>query len=102
MKQNSKTNGTNTSVKVHSIVSNGITIEAQGNTYFLPYSSNPWFENAKVTDVFNVEPVGKKRHTLGRFGRGFSHRKYYSSRKISIDCTLKYRTLFRLLPKKRI
>jgi hypothetical protein len=40
-------------------VSNGITIEAQGNTYFLPYSTNPWFENAKVSDVFNIEPVGK-------------------------------------------
>jgi len=59
MQWNSTTNGTNTSVKVHSIVSNGITIEAQGNTYFLPYSSNPWFEKAKVADVFNVEPVGK-------------------------------------------
>jgi hypothetical protein len=46
------------SVKVHAIAANGITIEAQGNTYFLPYSTHPWFENAKVSDVFNVEPVG--------------------------------------------
>ena len=59
MQRNSTKNGTNTSVKVHAIVSNGITVEAQGNTYFLPYSANPWFENAKVADVFNVEPVGK-------------------------------------------
>ena len=58
MKQNSTTNGTNTSVKVHAIVANGITIEVYGNIYFLPYNSNPWFENAKVTDVFNIEPVG--------------------------------------------
>jgi hypothetical protein len=40
-------------------VANGITIEAKGNTYFLPYSANPWFENAKISDVFDVEPVGK-------------------------------------------
>jgi len=59
MQRNLITNGINTSVKVHSIVANGITIEAQGSTYFLPYNSNPWFENAKVSDVFNVEPVGK-------------------------------------------
>ena len=58
MKQNSIVSGTNTSVKVHAIVSNGIMIEAYGNTYFLPYKSNPWFENAKITDVFNIEPVG--------------------------------------------
>ena len=59
MQWNSTTSGTNTSVKVHAIVANGITVEVQGNTYFLPYSTNPWFESAKVTDVFNVEPVGK-------------------------------------------
>jgi len=59
MKQNSKINGTNTSVKVHAIVSNGIMIEAYGKEYFLPYNSNPWFENAKIYDVFNIEPVGR-------------------------------------------
>ena len=59
MKQNSMTNGSSTSVKVHAVVSNGITIEAFGDVYFLPYSSNPWFENAKIADVFNIEPVGR-------------------------------------------
>jgi hypothetical protein len=44
---------------VHAIVSNGITIEAFGDVYFLPYNKNPWFENATVSDVFNIEPVGK-------------------------------------------
>ena len=58
MKQNSKTSGTNTSVKVLAIIPNGIMIEAYGNIYFLPYNSNPWFENAKIADVFNIEPVG--------------------------------------------
>jgi len=59
MKKISTANGTNTSVKVHAIVANGITIEVQGKVYFLPYDSNPWFENAKVADVFNIEPVGR-------------------------------------------
>ena len=59
MRQNLKENGTDTSVKVNAIVSNGIMIEAYGNGYFLPYNSNPWFENAKISDVFNIEPVGR-------------------------------------------
>ena len=46
------------SVKVLAIVSNGIMIEVYANVYFLPCSSNPWFENAKIADVFNIEPVG--------------------------------------------
>ena len=58
MSQNSKEGGTNTSVKVLSIVSNGIIIEAFGAEYFLPYASNPWFEQAKIVDIFNIEPVG--------------------------------------------
>ena len=58
MKQNLTTNGLNTSVKVHAIVSNGITVEAFNNVYFLPYSKNPWFINASVSDVFNISPVG--------------------------------------------
>ena len=59
MKQNSKINGTNTSVRVHAIIPNGIMIEVYGNVYFLPYNTNPWFENAKISDVFNIEPVGR-------------------------------------------
>ena len=59
MNQSLKTNGTNASVKVLAVVSNGITIEAFGNVYFLPYTTNPWFENAKISDVFNIEPVGR-------------------------------------------
>ena len=58
MKQNLTTNGLNTSVKVHAIVSNGITVEAFDNVYFLPYTTNPWFINASVSDVFNITPVG--------------------------------------------
>jgi hypothetical protein len=43
---------------VHAIVSNGITLEVSGKTFFLPYNSNPWFEKAKVEDVFDVEMYG--------------------------------------------
>jgi ribosomal protein S1 len=60
MRKNSTKSGSNTSVKVHAIVSNGITVEVFGNTYFLPYNSNPWFEKAKVSDVFNVEMLGNE------------------------------------------
>jgi hypothetical protein len=59
MKQNSKANGTSASVKVLAIVSNGVTIEVHGKVYFLPYISNPWFENARVADIFDIEPVGR-------------------------------------------
>ena len=59
MNPNSKTSGTNTSVKVLAIVSDGIMIEAYGNVFFLPYNSNPWFKNAKISDVFKIEPVGR-------------------------------------------
>jgi len=58
MKKDLTKDGQNTSVKVHAIVANGITIEVLGSTYFLPYNSNPWFKNAKVSDVFNVEMLG--------------------------------------------
>ena len=58
MKQISKTSGTNTSVKVLAVVSDGIMIEAYEKVYFLSYNSNPWFKNAKISDVFNIEPVG--------------------------------------------
>jgi hypothetical protein len=58
MSKNSKTDGTAISVKVHAIVENGITIEVKGNTFFLPYHSYPWFEKAKVSDVFQVEMFG--------------------------------------------
>ena len=59
MKQNSINDGTHTSVKVNAIVPNGIAIEVMGNNFFLPYNTNPWFEQAKIADVFHVEMVGK-------------------------------------------
>jgi len=48
MKQNLKTNGTDTSVKVNAIVSDGIMIEAYGNGYFLPYNSKKISFDCKI------------------------------------------------------
>jgi hypothetical protein len=58
MKQYLKKNGKNSSVNVHSIIKTGIILEVNGEEYFLPYKTNPWFENASISDVFNVEMCG--------------------------------------------
>jgi hypothetical protein len=55
MKQTSKKNGTGTFVKVHAITPTGIALETNEGDFFLSYSKNPWFRDAKVSDVFNVE-----------------------------------------------
>lgn len=59
MKKNLKKNTDNTSVKVNSINSDGIFINAFGKDYFLSYNRLPWFKNAKVSDVLNVTILGK-------------------------------------------
>ena len=59
MKQNSKKIGTNTFAKVLTITSGGIHIEIDEGEFFLPYSRVPWFKNAPVSDVLNVETRGK-------------------------------------------
>jgi hypothetical protein len=52
--------GYRSSVNVHSIIKTGIILEVNGEEYFLPYKTNPWFENASVSDIFNVEMCGKE------------------------------------------
>jgi len=37
----------------------GITLNVGNDAYFLPYSIYPWFEKAKVSDVFDVQMCGK-------------------------------------------
>jgi hypothetical protein len=59
MKHNLQNNGYNTSVRVLSITQGGIMLEIKDNEFFLPYHRNPWFKNAKVSDVFNVAMYGK-------------------------------------------
>ena len=59
MKLNSKKVGTSTSVKVLTITSGGVLIEIEEGEFFLPYSRVPWFKNAPISDVLNVEMSGK-------------------------------------------
>lgn len=59
MKKNLKKNTDNTSVKVNSINSDGLFINAFGKDYFLSFNRLPWFKNAKVSDVLNVTTLGK-------------------------------------------
>lgn len=55
---NLEKNGTNTFVRVLAIMKEGIMVEIREGAFFLPYSRNPWFESAKVSDIFNVEMCG--------------------------------------------
>ena len=52
-------NGISTSVKVDAIMPNGIMLNIGKSNYFLPYNAYPWFEKAKVADVFDVKMCGK-------------------------------------------
>ena len=52
----SKTLGRSTSrVEVLNIDVHGLWLYAQGKEYFLPYAEFPWFKNATVADILNVE-----------------------------------------------
>ena len=52
----SKTLGGSTSrVEVLNIDAHGLWLYAQGKEYFLPYDEFPWFKNATVADILNVE-----------------------------------------------
>ena len=60
MKPNSEKVGTSTLAKVLTITSGGVLIEIEEGEFFLPYSRVPWFKNAPVSDVLNVEMNGKR------------------------------------------
>jgi len=36
---------------------NGLFISVNNEEYYLSYDRLPWFKHAKVSDIFNVEPV---------------------------------------------
>ena len=57
MKKSLSKNGNHISVSVQAIVSDGIVLDISENSYFLSYTTNPWFKNAKISDVFDVEPI---------------------------------------------
>ena len=42
-------------VEVQEISHHGIWIYVKGREYFLPYKDYPWFKEAKISEVFNVQ-----------------------------------------------
>ncbi len=55
----SPTNGTTTSnVEVTNISIHGFWLWVDGKEYLLPYEDFPWFKDAKVADILNVERHG--------------------------------------------
>ncbi len=57
MLKNSKKLGKSSSkkVEVSDITERGIWLLVAGKEYFLPYSEYPWFLNAKIKEIFNIE-----------------------------------------------
>ena len=55
MKTNLKQNSENISVRVRSIMPDGIFISVGENDYYLSYDRLPWFKNATVSDIFDVK-----------------------------------------------
>jgi hypothetical protein len=52
----SQTLGTNTSeIEVLNIDSHGFWLFVRGKEYFLPYEEYPWFKEARIADIINVE-----------------------------------------------
>jgi hypothetical protein len=48
--------GKNTShVEIQEISQHGIWIYVKGREYFLPYKDYPWFKEAKISEVYNVQ-----------------------------------------------
>lgn len=58
MKNNLKKNTESTCVKVLSINTDGIFIDAFGKDYFISFNRLPWFRDAKVSDIMNVRNIG--------------------------------------------
>ena len=58
MKTISKQSIKHTSVNVRSIMPDGIFLTVYGNDYYLSYNRLPWFRDAKLSDIFNVEMIG--------------------------------------------
>jgi len=58
MKKISKQSTELTSVSVRSIMPDGIFLSVYGNDYYLSYNRIPWFQHAKLSDIFNVSMMG--------------------------------------------
>ena len=48
-------------VEVTGISRKGLILMVRGKEYTLPYSRFPWFEQARVSEVFDVEMRGRSR-----------------------------------------
>ena len=55
----SSQHGKNTLVEVLGLTPHGLWLLTQGEEHFLSYKEFPWFENAPVKAVFNVETQGE-------------------------------------------
>ena len=53
-----KTSGSNTLAKVLTITANGILLSIPEGDFFLNYKDYPWFRNAPINQVFDVEMEG--------------------------------------------
>lgn len=51
--------GSNIFAEVLDLTPNGLWLYAKGEEHFLSYEQFPWFQNAPVADVFNVELSGQ-------------------------------------------
>ncbi|MBL7092748.1 DUF2442 domain-containing protein [candidate division KSB1 bacterium] len=47
-------------MEVTNISIHGFWLYINGKEYFLPFADFPWFKNAKVSDIFDVELLHKK------------------------------------------
>ncbi|GAP73426.1 DUF2442 domain-containing protein [Candidatus Symbiothrix dinenymphae] len=58
MKKNLDKSTERTSVNVQAIMPNGMYVSVSGSDYFLSFNRLPWFRNAKLDDIMNVEMFG--------------------------------------------
>jgi hypothetical protein len=66
MNELSSKNGTttlaaNNRIEVTCISRYGLILYLNGKEYYLPYSKFPWFKDAKIEEIFQVEIKGKDR-----------------------------------------
>lgn len=59
METNLNANSQSTSVSVLMINSQGIMLSVLGNDYFISYNRMPWLKDARISDVLNVQMVGR-------------------------------------------
>jgi hypothetical protein len=59
MKMKSEPHGINTSAKVLEVTPHGLWLFAKGEEHFLSFEAFPWFKDAAVSAVFNVEEQGQ-------------------------------------------